>query len=426
MLICFLLHHFCLFFCTRPLWCCFAVQLSLPCKLRCGFANPLFVVCLLFHIHLWCFSPVLSKWHFKSKSHYIKKCFWWETFPFVHPSKNWFTLNVFLHYLIFCKYSMFLLGLTVYEHPLLKCLMLAQFVQQIRCCRFPFFKLKNDPDAIDPQSGRSQIPSLSPTLPKMEKGCKHFYHVSPCLLLHRCVLYVLPSQKQSRLFQSQDFGLDGDWGVYLLLPPQTYLFILLKEGWRGRFAFIGAMVGGRGLWGGWLACSVHMESKNFGNSKFLQVVLILHTIQMMRIWNLHSTQKQDMQFRTWSKNDAESKDTFHGISNRIKNKILNKYNLTFWTKPVKQLRELSRWSEREIHITTSKDQHRFTCAHVRRNRRRTRGNNNNKHIHTIDTKTQQPWREAAKLGTHLKKQMWGLWNKVKAMRVQKGDLRCRI
>ena len=82
-----LLHHFCLLFCPRPLWCCFVAQMSLPCKLRCGFANPLFVVCLLFHIHLWCFGPVLSKWHLKSKSHYIKKCFWCEMFPFMHPSK---------------------------------------------------------------------------------------------------------------------------------------------------------------------------------------------------------------------------------------------------------------------------------------------------------------------------------------------------
>ena len=160
-----------------------------------------FVCCMSFVSH----SPLMLwssfiKVAFKVQEPLHQKMFWVWDVSFRASFKNWFTLNVFLHYLIFCKFSMFLLGLTVYEHPLLKCLMLAQFGQQTRCCGFPFFKLKNDPDAVDPQSGRSQIPTLSPTLPKMEKGCKHFYHVSPCSLPHRCVLYVLPSQNKTDSF----------------------------------------------------------------------------------------------------------------------------------------------------------------------------------------------------------------------------------
>ena len=132
------------------------------------------------------------------------------------------------------------------------------------------------------------------------------------------VRFVCPfSQKQNRLFQSQNFGLEGDWGVCLLLPSQTYYLLFSGRG----APWLGGGVVGR-VAGMFRPCGI----QNFGSSKCLQVVLILHAVQMMRIWNLHSTQKQDMQFYTWSKSNTESKDTFHRISNRVKNKMLNKYH----------------------------------------------------------------------------------------------------
>ena len=218
---------------------------------------------------------------------------------------------------------MFLLGLTVFEHPLLKCFMLAQFGQQTRCRRFPFFKLKNDPDAVDPQSGRSQIPTLSPTFPKMEKVANIVITSvrALCCTGAFCMSFF---PKQNRLLQSQDFGLDGDWGVYLLLPPQTYYLFFSGRGGEADSHSLAPWLGG---WFVGRVAGVFRPSgiQNFGNNKFLQVVLILHAIQMMRIWIPHSTQKQDMQFCTWSKNNAESKDTLHRISNRVKKKMLNKY-----------------------------------------------------------------------------------------------------
>ena len=139
--------------------------------------------------------------------------------------------------------------------------MLAQFGQQTRCCGFPFFKLKNDPDAVDPQSGRSQIPTLSSTLPKMEKGCKHFYHVSPCSLPHRCVLYVLPSQNKTASFNPKILV----WMAieectcscphkHIINSSQGGVARQIRIHWRHGW-------GGGGLWGGWLACSVHVESR---------------------------------------------------------------------------------------------------------------------------------------------------------------------
>ena len=155
------------------------------------------------------------------------------------------------------------------------------------------------------------------------KRLQTFFHVSPCSLPHSCVLYVLPSQNKTDSFNPKIL-------VWMAIEectcscPTNILLILLREGW-GRFAFTGAMVG-EGVVGRVAGVFRPRGIQNFGNSKFLQVVLILHAIQMMRTWNLHSKQKQDMQFRTWSKNNAESKDTFHKISNRVKNKMLNKYH----------------------------------------------------------------------------------------------------
>ena len=127
--------------------------------------------------------------------------------------KNSFTLDVFLHYLIFCKFSMFLRGLIVYEHPSLKCLMLAQFGQQTRCCRFPFFQIEDWPWCRRPAIW-AKPNSYFVTHPS-QNGIRLQTSLSrQSVLIGAQVRFVrLSSQKQNRLPQSQDFGLDGDWGV---------------------------------------------------------------------------------------------------------------------------------------------------------------------------------------------------------------------
>ena len=253
----FLLHHFCLLFCPRPLWCCFAVQLSLPCK----FANPLFVVCLLFHIHLWCFGPVLSKWHFKTKSHYIKTCFWCEMFPFMHPSKidslSTFSCIILVSvnfnvsprlnrlWASFIKMSH---ARAIWSTNLMLPISIIQIEEWPWCRRPAVWAKPNSYFVTHPSQNGKRLQTL---LSRQS------------VLIAAQVRFLCPSsQKQNRLFQSQDFGLDGDWGVYLLLPPQTYYLFFSGRGGEADSHSLAPWLGGGGG-GGWLACSVHVESKMF-------------------------------------------------------------------------------------------------------------------------------------------------------------------
>ena len=117
---------------------------------------------------------------------------------------------------------MFLLGLTVYEHPLLKCLMLAQFGQQTSMLRISIFQIEKWPWCRRPAVW-AKPNSYIVTHPSQNGKRLQTFLSRQSVLIAAQVRFVCPSfPKQNRLFQSQDFGLDGNWGVYLLLPPQTY------------------------------------------------------------------------------------------------------------------------------------------------------------------------------------------------------------
>ena len=139
---------------------------------------------------------------------------------------------------------MFFLGLTVYEHPLLKCLMLAQFGQQTRCCRFPFLKIEEWPWCRRPAIW-AKPNSYFVTHPS-QNGKRLQTIFIKSVRAHCCTgafsMSLLPKTKQT--LSIPRFGFGWRFRSVLALAPQNILFIFLREGWRGRFAFTGAMVGG--------------------------------------------------------------------------------------------------------------------------------------------------------------------------------------